>query len=589
MQRRPDVDEILDNHPSAYQAEIFNRTPALVKGYGYVGDGVEPSRDPQEIATQAASLAQALTETVHTSHHNPSTVKGINPVFAKEFALFGVGMEEFGAYASNQAILAELAQTVLGKTITTASPLASGFVPYDLLAPTRLIYPYYTPMRNKIGRAQGQGLARKLKLITGVSGSHTGGSAGNFQDISTSELTNFTVNPGAGATTNFGAQVAVDESIPFKAFIQTEALSWLAQFAGQGFDDAAALINLILMQEFTLNEEGLMLYSTGTALTAPAVPTSLTARAAGSTENAITGFTTNVWVRVTAANEYGETTSSVISAAIAANQVADLRLAPLSPGQQYTRVYVGTGAADPGRAATFFYAIVGGTKLTIQGAIPTSGAVAPAADSGTAASTRYEGFLSVLSGWAATNTVYPAAFQGGYVNQNVGDTLNLNVLKTAFQALWDGVGGGSGFRADPSELVASGRDVANLSQDIITNGHSTAFSLFIQQSELDNIVAGGAVRTIVNPLTSSKLNILVHPYLSQGTAMLMSYTLPHPNANVGQCWENVFVQDLMSVKWPVTDMSFRFSIFALGALVAQAPQYSGLLQGLQLNSSTPYS
>ena len=44
------------------------------------------------------------------------------------------------------------------------------------------------------------------------------------------------------------AQTAADLNVPYKFFGQSESLSWLAQFAGQGFEDIAALSNLILLQ-----------------------------------------------------------------------------------------------------------------------------------------------------------------------------------------------------------------------------------------------------------------------------------------------------------------------------------------------------
>jgi hypothetical protein len=49
------------------------------------------------------------------------------------------------------------------------------------------------------------------------------------------------------------------------------------------------------------------------------------------------------------------------------------------------------------------------------------------------------------------------------------------------------------------------------------------------------------------------------------------------------------VQDYISVAWPVIDATFRYSIFLLGSLVAHAPMYSGILQGLQVSDVTPFS
>ena len=49
-----------------------------------------------------------------------------------------------------------------------------------------------------------------------------------------------------------GSQTEVTLNIPYKFFGITEQLSWLAQFAGQGYEDISALANLIMLQEMML-------------------------------------------------------------------------------------------------------------------------------------------------------------------------------------------------------------------------------------------------------------------------------------------------------------------------------------------------
>ena len=83
--------------------------------------------------------------------------------------------------------------------------------------------------------------------------------------------------------------------------------------------------------------------------------------------------------------------------------------------------------------------------------------------------------------------------------------------------------------------------------------------------------------------------MMVHPWLPQGTALLMSYTLPFPQTNVPNVWEVVNVQDYLSIAWPVVDLSYRFSILLYGSLVGYAPQYCGIIQGLQVSDTQPYS
>ena len=108
--------------------------------------------------------------------------------------------------------------------------------------------------RNKLPRPPGQGTARQAKVFTGVSGSQTGGQG--IIDISIPELVQ---SGGSLSSTAWplnlppsGSQTEVDLNIPYRFFGLTESLSWLAQFAGQGFEDISALANLILLQEMMM-------------------------------------------------------------------------------------------------------------------------------------------------------------------------------------------------------------------------------------------------------------------------------------------------------------------------------------------------
>ena len=87
---------------------------------------------------------------------------------------------------------------------------------------------------------------RQEKVITGISGSQTGGQT--VVDISVPELVQ---SAGTMASTQWpmnlpgtGAQTKIDINVPYRFFGLTESLSWLAQFAGQGFEDISALANL---------------------------------------------------------------------------------------------------------------------------------------------------------------------------------------------------------------------------------------------------------------------------------------------------------------------------------------------------------
>lgn len=336
-------------------------------------------------------------------------------------------------------------------------------------------------------------------------------------------------------------------------------------------------------------EEYAMIAATSTPLAVPTI-VSTTARTAGSGETSV-GANTSFTVLVTATNYYGETTAVTgTTIATTAGQVVDVTIGP-STGALTYNVYVSTNAT-PSRTNAFRVATgVGGVKYTIQGTPPSTGSNPPAADSGTGSGTRMEGIVPTLAGKSATTGVYPSGWQGGYYNGSVGTHLSYNVIYTALDALWENQASNNpgAFRADPAEIVGDGGDIMRLSNDVISQGSATNYRLFLEQSEVPGVRVGAAVSEFQNPITRSVLKLVVHPWLTQGTAALMTYQLPQTWTNVANAWEMTMVQDYVSIAWPVIDATFRYSLFMYGALVSHAPFYSGLLQGLQVSDVTPFS
>ena len=262
-------------------------------------------------------------------------MSGLAPEFAGQFAGF---MSASPQNQGMQALVGQLNSVLsaeLGKSITLTSPLSSGFVPFDLVAPSSLIYPVYSPLRNKLPRTPGQGTIRRRKVITGISGSQTGPSGGAFVRLGIPELVQSGGSiSGQSSAVNWplnlpgtGSQDSVDLTVPYRFWGLSENLSWLAQFAGQGFEDISALANLLLLQEFMLNEEASHLNASSIALSTPSAPT-LTARAANSGETALTGVTTNVYVKIAANTFFGSTAAgSGTSVAWSSGQVVDVQIA----------------------------------------------------------------------------------------------------------------------------------------------------------------------------------------------------------------------------------------------------------------------
>jgi hypothetical protein len=546
-----------------------------------IGDATFGGTRELDFETHGERARQAeisLRAEVKRGYEDPQgVIKGLNPSFLEAYPMFMQSPQRNDpAFAALQEQVA-LLSAELGKNFTSAGPnnTAPSLTPFDLENPSHLIYWFETPLRAKISREPGKGTSHRTKVITGVSGSQTGGADGNIIDISFAETTSFASYP--ASLPGSGLQAGDDVNVNYKFMGLSESLSWLAQFAGVGFEDISSLANLVLMQEFQFGEEYLNIAGTATALKAPTHVS--TARAATTSETACTGVTTDVWVAVTAVNYYGETVSSTIaSVAWSATDVIDVVITPgANDAVQQYRVYAGTTTTAPSRTGMFLVAQSGATKVTIQGALPTAGSVPPSVDTGTASANRWEGILSVMSGKAQANSVYPSGFQGGYFNGAVQDVLNLNVINKALQGVYNGPGA---FRASPEELFCDGIDATNLSADVAKNGSGTNYQLLIEQGQMAGVIHGTAVSQLVNPITRRLLNVTVHPGWLQGTAFMTQWTTPNAarNSNV---WEMRMVQDLLSVAWPVIDPTYRYSMFEYGTFFAQAPQYAALLGGLQ--------
>lgn len=327
-----------------------------------------------------------------------------------------------------------------------------------------------------------------------------------------------------------------------------------------------------------------MMTGTSVPLATPGTPTCVV-RNAQSNETALN--TTLTAVKVAATNYFGSTAVSAASTTftVGSGQVVDVTIPAVAGSQSYV-IY--------GYDGTSYYnlATTGSVKYTLQGATLPATVTPPAADTGTGKGTRIEGVIPTLSGVSQGGSVYPSGWQAGYINNAVAAHLSIAVVNTALQALIDSPTGSTtngAFKADPAEIIASGTDIANLANDIISQGAANNYLLGISQDQTGNVTSGLAVTQHRNPITQSLVKLVWHPFYLPGTAELLSYQLPQTWTNVGNAIEMQMVQDVVSIAWPTIDATWRYSAFEFGALVMHAPQYSAHLAGLAKNDTPPYS
>jgi hypothetical protein len=605
---------------SNYEATVTGITKSLVKGVGHISNGGVPLNEANHNATIMTKSHQAILDSRAAAFEGRWDTEAVAARLSPDF-LSHPAAGNLGYRIANDTSIRKGMDVALGKSFTATNMGTSGqpygLVPFDLLAPSRLIYPVYTLFRNKFPRPAGQGASRQVYGLLGVSGSQTGGQG--IINIAIPELVQSSNNTISGSSANWpinlpqtGKQTEYKLNVPYRFFGLSESLSWLAQFMGQGFEDISALANLVLLQEMMLGEEYQMIAGSSQSLPVPAAPT-VTIRTAGSNETALGTSSGTLYVAVTALNYFGETVASANgTATLAANSVADIAISPVAGAQQYN-IYAATASTPYLQVGTTVQSgvayqgiqssnAVGGYRITLQGTIATSAQQgAPAADTGTGNGNNMEGLIPVLTGLSSQGSgpysqvgfESSNVWKGGYINQSVGTHLSTNAIFTALDGLWENNGlnniAPGSYKADPSEIVADGGDLMRLANDMLLQGSALNYLLNISQDQISGIRAGAAVAEFVNPVTRSTVKLTVHPWMSQGTALLMSYQLPQTWSHVDNAWEMTVVQDYVSVAWPVIDATFRYSIFLLGSLIAHAPFYSGILQGLQVSDTTPYS
>jgi hypothetical protein len=468
-------------------------------------------------------------------------------------------------------------QPDLVKDITTGSPISSGLVAFDLEAPAKMLTPRPTPLRNRLPRRKGVGTSHRFKRITGFTGTGTGGVANLHPGIADTTQNNFAP---AGASNALyyarGPKISYagdDQVVPYSQFSVSDEVTWSAQYAGQGYQDIRQLSRTSLMYSSMLLEERMLLMGRGTAsgfLGALSAPTgvNLNARSAAAGETGISGITTNVYVKVTAdAGDFGQSTLSTAANVAASNgQVIDVTCT-LPAGATGVRVYVSTGASDPGDASRWFVGRSGYNTFTIQGALPTSGTAASTVTADTTAyANGYDGVLPICTG---ANSGYVNRLNAALSTSNPGSE-----WQNAFVSLYQAV------KADPDRTLLNGSDRKQLS-DALKTSSSSNYRMTITQDELTGVTLGDVVNTIVNEVTGKGVSVEVHPWMPQGNSVILSDTLPVPDSQVSDVWAVFNVQDLMGIDWPVTQFAYESSSYWFGTFVCYAPAWNAAITGIK--------
>jgi len=170
-----------------YEEYFAAKAKNLVKGAGHVTLGGDRGSTgiPLQDGIHGAEIMTRQHDTIMKTR--ASTIDG---AWNTDDVVGGISQDFWGHPKAGAMKFMASRDAMVRKNFTATNLGGSGapygLVPFDLLAPSRLIYPVYTLFRNKFPRPAGQGASRQVYGLLGISGSQTGGQG--VIDISIPEL-----------------------------------------------------------------------------------------------------------------------------------------------------------------------------------------------------------------------------------------------------------------------------------------------------------------------------------------------------------------------------------------------------------------
>ncbi len=476
----------------------------------------------------------------------------------------------------------------------------SQFTGYYLEPAAKYVIPQYTPLRNMLPRLPGPGIDTiNWRAIT------------DYFNGTGPTVANAAIAQGASSIQNKLQYVWVDASNVFKMMNVSDVVTFETEIYGKSFEgDVRATVAAKLIPALMLEEE-LWLINSSQKLWAP-VPSFNGATTAGG-GNLAAG--TN-WIIVTAVNSNGETLAyggssptalSIVTAGGASTATFNINRVP---GATSYRIYVGIGATQPATTGMWLQSTAVSSTTDAggfgQGYITiTAGASAAFATSGTAYSTVVTAgntAVNVSSGGGGTPANLALTWDGlqslTYLNAGTAGTAgvrgetplikfpaaaNGSLALTDIDGLLEAMYLNA--HADPEVLFTGVKDHKKLSY-LVAQGTNFRVNTSNSQADMSNIIGGQRVTKYINQTTGTLMDVVMLPYLTQGTIIAASLKLPFPVASIARPPLRVeYNREMWAVEYP-PDQShpteWAYSAYTNTTLVNQYLGGTSIISGISL-------
>lgn len=468
--------------------------------------------------------------------------------------------------------------------------ISTGIVAYDLEPLLKQVYPVLAPFRN-------EALPRKVSKIGGVA-------------LNAKRL--LAVNPATGgigvAEGLRGARIGVveqDFSASYRTVGQEADLTFEAEDAAEGFDDARAVRTTSLFNSNLMEEERAVLFGNGgnimvagssaqTALGTPSAPV-LTGANTGGTITAATYF---CWV--VALTYQGLRNASVAGGVPIQYNRSNMDGSTTTTNggssnvsaSSNSQVITGTGtltATVTAVAGAFGYAWYIGTSkaaAALAAVTPVNTMTITAPPAGTQFATAITADNSMDQYvWDGLITQIQQPSSGSYVvslngaNLTSNGAAGVNELDLMLTTMYNN------YKLDPEEGYLDAGTALALNKKVLANGGAPLFRFNVDgKSGAVDVVAGGLVGRYINPITGRLMNLKVHPWFPQGTIFINSRTLPYTTPNVPVPYRlQPRIADWREYEWPLVTRTRAHGQYLTAAMVVYAPFAFGLLQNVGQN------
>jgi hypothetical protein len=379
-----------------------------------------------------------------------------------------------------------------------------------------------------------------------------------------------------------------DKLASFKVVGLQDAVTFEAEAAGRNFQDVKATATTNLLLKVMTEEEKIILGGNTTSLGTVATPTATATTNANSTIPAATYSVKVAALTLVAANR-------VVTNSQLANMTGLNVSATDGSGNVVSGAYDGVTAASTAASV----AVSSGESITAT-VTPVKGALAYAWFVGTAGSETLQivttnsavELTAIVAGGSAAPTADgsadPLAFDGIIPQIIAGGGLYYDLANSQLTASAGGIAEldeinsrlFNQYKNGPTRYLVSEQLAKDITSAIVKN--QGAPTLFVNNGEKNDITGNYMVKRYVNKSYGGENVIIdVHPWLPNGTMVVMCDRVPYPNANIPSVLEMECGYDYRQLEYARTSPKYEFEVRTYEALKHYFPACQAIITNVK--------